>query len=540
MLRFKKLANKFVIPTILIAALILGGFLLFNMYQDRQEYAESLDMKGKSLSSLLETASKNPLWDYNFTDLEKIVEAIGNDKEVAIINFYDANFQWIEEVSIDKKGEEAYKDKFLHNYPKKFQKIDGNEVFALEIKKDGETAGYVELVLTDYYIRSAIRSNFIEQIIQNGIILVLLIIVITIIAKFIVKSLNKLSDATDIISNGDLNTRIELKTKDEIGQLGDKFNMMTENLLKLVTKFNATAHTLAASSEEMEASVQDSLKIVREVSQGTEDIVRSNKGQADDIQMIESSVKNITEYFEEIAESVDRTTKFSYESSELAKEGVDSVNATIETVSRINALIEKAEKIINGLAEKSAAIDESIEAINSISEKTKMLSLNASIEAARSGEAGKGFAVVAEEIKQLADQTDEITETISDRVNEIQSSVKKAVDTMRDAPKAIEEGKAMVSETVDSLSKINSSTADTADRLSEIKDNTHEQIEQAREVLVGVEHIADNSQSSVTESEHILERVKNQEEIVEDISSAASELAELGEELIKVASMFKI
>lgn len=540
MFKFKKIANKFVIPTILITALILGGFLALNIYKDKKAYFEKLNEKGESLSILLETSSKNPLWDYNFTDLNSIVKAVSEDKEVAIVNVYDSNFNWIEEVSVDKKDEKIYADTHLHHYPKEYRTIDGNKVFALEIMKNDETAGYLEVVLSDYYILENLKEKIINDIIQNVIILFLLMFIIYFISRFIVRSINKLSDATDIISSGNLKTVIDIESKDEIGQLANKFNIMTENLVKLVRKFNSTAHTLASSSEEMDASVQESSKAVKEITSGTQDIVEAAKEQSNDIDMIEKSVNDISEFFEEIASNIDTTTSISYESSNLAKEGVESVNLTIEIVKRINEIIEKAEKIISGLAEKSENIGISVAEINSISEQTKLLSLNASIEAARSGEAGKGFAVVAGEINKLADETDHITEMIEGRISEIQNAINEVVKTMEYAPKALEEGKEKVSDTVKSLSKIKNSTDDTANRLNSIKDNTHRQIEQTKEILLSIEHIINNSKASVSESEHILTRVKYQEEVMDEITAAASNLANLGEELIKTASIFKV
>ncbi len=532
---FRSLAGKFIIPIVLVSALILGGFLLWNVNQDVEDKAEALNMKGQSLLTLLDTASSNPLWDYSQANIEQLGEAIAADPEVAIVAFYDGNFKLMYMVDKDGQGTE-YEDRFLRNFPEEI--VDGR--FAHEVKFGDETAGYVELVLTDYFIKEDIRALFIATVIQNTMILVLLIVLIILVTQIVVRSINKLKDATDIIAQGDLTVRAELNTKDEVGILANKFNAMTENLFQLVSKFNTTAHTLAASSEEMAASVDNSIEIVKDISHNTEDIVDIMKNQADDIETIDRSVKDINNYFEEIAAAVDETTNASENALIMAKDGESAVNETIRTVSDINTIVKDAEDIINSLAAKSGGISSAVDAINEITDKTKMLSLNASIEAARSGEAGKGFAVVADEIKKLADQSSENTIRIEESIRDIQQTIREAVECMSRAPQAIEEGKTMVAQTVEALGKIMESTENTSEQLHVIKENTHDQIEHTKEVVVSIGNITSNSKTSVQESERILERVKQQELIVSEISGAATDLAKIAEDLIDVSSSFKV
>lgn len=532
---FKKLATSFILPVVIVATIILVFFQILNITHEYEQSEFELNEKGNSVVQLLETASKNPLWDYSIENIKQIGDAIANDEEIAIVTFYDAKYNLI--YMIDK-GEEnpAYVDELLINYPRE---LNGT-IFAKEVKLDDETAGYIELALTKYYKQENIDAYFNTSIIQNIIILFLLSILITIVTKFLVGRINVLARTTEVIASGDLTSRIDIDSRDEIGDLADKFNDMTVNLYNLVSKFNNVAHTLAASSEEMAASVDDSIDIVKDISTNTEGIVTSTKNQAEDIEKIDNSVNNMSNYFQEIAINVDEVTAVSNESIRFAIEGENAVKDTIKTVMKINTIVEDAESIINGLAVKSQEINFLADAINEITDKTKMLSLNASIEAARSGEAGKGFAVVADEIKKLADQSNEITIKITDSVANIQTAIKEAVTHMGTAPKAVADGNVMVQKTVEALEKIMISTEKTATKLGEIKESTHLQIVQSKEVASSVSNITSNSKASVSESEIILSRVIQQEKVVEEISGAATDLAKLAEELIDVSNSFKI
>jgi len=531
----KSLASKFIIPIVIMAAIILASFLAFNLNEEVDTKLEALDKKGESLIELLDTASKNPLWDYSKESVEQLAEAVTLDEQIAIVVFYDNNYELMS--IIDKTGQgEAYEDKYFRNYPKEIS----NNRFAREVKFGEETAGYVELVLTDYFIREEINAVFMLNVIQNIMILVLLIVLLIIVTSRVVKSIKKLSSAVEVISSGDLTQRCELNSKDEIGQLANKFNSMTTSLYNLVSKLHSTAHTLAASSEEMAASVQNSMEIIKVISNNTEEIVDITKNQAGDIESIDYSLKDINNYFGDVAKSVDTTTVSSQEASILAEDGEKAVTETVRTVSNINTIVVEAENIINGLAIKSENINSFVDTIDSIADQTNLLALNASIEAARAGEAGKGFAVVADEIRKLAEQSSDNTIMITEKVNEIQVAVKEAVDIMSEAPKAIENSEETVQKTLVALNKIMISTRTTAEQLAVIKDNTHEQIKQTNGVVDRVGVIAVNSNISVRESETILDRVKQQEHVFDEISGAAGDLAKLAEELIEITSSFKI
>ena len=270
---------------------------------------------------------------------------------------------------------------------------------------------------------------------------------------------------------------------------------MTENLYNLATKVNNVAHTLAASSEEMAASVDNSMSIVKDISSTTEDIVRITKEQASDIEHIDASVHNMSTYFQDIAVNVDEVTAVSNESIKLASEGEVAVKDTIQTVKQINTIVVDAESIINGLAVKSQEINFLADSISEITNKTKMLSLNASIEAARSGEAGRGFAVVADEVRSLAVRTVNAVTEISGTIETMKKESSEVIGKFSQSEQTMLVGQERGHEAMQALSQITEKAGEAAHQTEVIVDSI-------KELATTSQSMADNmSQISVAMKE---------------------------------------
>ncbi len=227
-----------------------------------------------------------------------------------------------------------------------------------------------------------------------------------------------LVSALNSISSGEINQRISVLTKDEIGNLADNFNLFTERLLTILRSVKENSIVIAASSSEM--------------SQTTKTYSANAQSQASTIEEITASIEQISERVDEVANHTDiqfdnlnaLTAKLKDLSSIIEEMNLviqktlgNTKAISIEAMSGEEAL-RSMNLSMNQIVESSKDMKNIIEIINTISEKTNLLALNASIEAARAGNAGKGFAVVALEISRLADQT-------ASSVKDIDSLIKK-------------------------------------------------------------------------------------------------------------------
>ena len=208
---------------------------------------------------------------------------------------------------------------------------------------------------------------------------------------------------------GDLTVQVPVKGEDAIGQMGEGLQRFLSNLKEIMARFTESAQNLSSSSEELSATSQQMAGNAEETSTQAGVVSAASEQVSKNIQTAAAGAEEMTASIGEIA-------KNSNEAATIAKEAVSVAGSANET--------------IKTLGEASVEIGKVIKVITSIAQQTNLLALNATIEAARAGEAGKGFAVVANEVKELAKQTAQATEDISQRIEAIQAGSEGAVEAI--------------------------------------------------------------------------------------------------------------
>lgn len=343
-----------------------------------------------------------------------------------------------------------------------------------------------------------IRSR-ITILVSLGLGITLAVIVIGfLVMRGITSPLAKIVSLVDKFAGGDLASRLEVESKDEIGQMGEALNQalskmshamrsVAENAQQVAAaseEFSATSHQITANSEETSAQANV-------VSAATEQVNRS-------LQTVATSTEEMSATIGEIAKNA----------SEAAKVAGGALKAAIDT----NATVVK-------LGESSAEIGQVIKVITSIAQQTNLLALNATIEAARAGEAGKGFAVVANEVKELAKQTAKATEDISQRIAAIQTDAKGTVE-------AISKISGIIGQVNDISATIATAVEEQSATTSEMSRNVAEAAKGSGEVAKNITGVAQAAQST--------------SQGAGDSQKAAAQLAKMSTELRELVGQFKI
>ena len=207
-------------------------------------------------------------------------------------------------------------------------------------------------------------------------------------------------DEALLLAKGDLRARhLDARSKDETGQLANAFQEMAKNLRALIGKVQSQADGVAASSEELTASAQQSADVVNQVAGSIVPISQRADQQADAVTSMATVVEKMSASIEQIAASGKLVVEIASGTSKATVEGCQAIDQAMTQMKQIGHGSDAVQKTIGELVKGSNEISEIVNLIASIAGQTNLLALNAAIEAARAGEHGRGFAVVADEVR---------------------------------------------------------------------------------------------------------------------------------------------
>jgi methyl-accepting chemotaxis protein len=360
------------------------------------------------------------------------------------------------------------------------------------------------------------------------IVLVLALTMHFLVRRFVAKPLNNINTRLNDIAQGegDLTARIDIQSKDEIGQLAAAFNTFVGKLQGMIRKIAQDADTVHHSSKSLSelsvnmSSISDQMSSKsRQAAGATESVnasMRSAAGIMNDTAVKVSRVAAATEQMNTtIADIVDNTTR----ANQISQEAV--------------AQTEAATKVMKELGLAARDIGKVTGTITDISEQTNLLALNATIEAARAGEAGKGFAVVANEIKELARQAAQSTQEISDKNKSVQDATLQAIDQIEAVSQTIVNVNRIVAD-------ISTSMEDQSGATSEINDNINHASSGLQDATANVNRNADGTAEIAGEISSVNRSAQEISQSNESVNRSADELSRLALQLKEVVGRFNV
>lgn len=416
-----------------------------------------------------------------------------------------------------------------------------NEEKKLMVYKEMPSTGWilsVSIPLDKAY--SALKDLQNRYIMINLVALLITILFSLYLSSRLLKPLNKLSKDIEIVGQGNLNHNIEITSKDEIGAVGHSFNLMIKNLKTLVLSVNNISSNLAASSQQLSASSQELSAMASNVATTIGDISEDCIAQS-------STVKSTNETIGEIASSIDDIASSSQEMSTLGEDviksvfnGKESINKITHTMDHIEKVMSESIKATDVLDSNSKEIGNIIGLITDIAEQTNLLALNAAIEAARAGEQGRGFAVVAEEVRKLAEESNNAAENISKLITEVQTGTTNAVDLIGKGMSAINEGSHVVKDAQVAFETIDDNVTSISSKITEVTQFS-EQINMAAQLVVdSMTDVLDASDKNTDNTQLIASATQEQLGAVEEITASSQNLAAMADDLENEISKFNV
>nr|WP_256935035.1 methyl-accepting chemotaxis protein [Bacillus thuringiensis] len=428
-----------------------------------------------------------------------------------------------------------------------YKKEDGVITYSLNgedrnisFKTNKKTGWKIAGVMPIKEIEEATNPIFYKTITIIGASLLLGGIVIFFILKSIINPLRQLVISAQRISHGDLTEKINIRSKDELGQLGGSFNTMAESLRNIISQINTSAGHVAASSEELTASVEQASVATEQITKEMEEISNSAEVQNNEVASGAELIGEVTRNIQCVADNASEVSASSLYTKQKANEGEQLVEQTVTQMQSIHHSVSQSDNVIKLLDKKSQQIGSILEAIQTIAEQTNLLALNAAIEAARAGEQGRGFAIVADEVRKLAEQSSESSMEIGSLINEIQADVHETVKAMNEVGVEVQSGIQIANDTKQSFYEISKSANDIVSKVHGMVELSNKMTSDVMKVDTSINQISMAVKENSSSMQTIAGSSEEQHASMEEINSSAVQLAQMAEELQELIGGFKI
>lgn len=492
------------------------GFLLTQGKEFRQEILDKSENVKKRLlfiTPLLKTESEKEL-------LKKITDThqAFTNVNLAVIDTYNAG-----------KPEEAKKLSFeVGRKSRKDLQSSFDELVKINI--DGN--------LTQKQQAKSLTEKLLLIIVVISVIVIVVGILSGIyLARSIIQPIRKM---TEHMNSGDLNFMAAKHPKDEVGDLVQSFGKIAKMLRQMVANVQSNAEQVAGLSEELTATADQSSTAADQVASAIQVVAQETGEQQSSVQDAVRETEEMTTTLRQTVFEIADVEGISEKTSTEARNGIQAVGRAVSQMTTIQQTVSQSAMVIAKLGERSREIGEITGVISGIAGQTNLLALNAAIEAARAGENGRGFAVVAEEVRKLAEQSQEAALRITDLITSIQDDTEQAVQAMNRGTHEVKIGSDVVHVAGQSFDGIASLVTQVSDKIILISQSMTGIVSKGDKVLLAMNIIDTASKSMATQTETVSATSQEQSAAMAEIATFSQNLSKMAQELQQTTGQFRV
>ncbi|GIO37953.1 methyl-accepting chemotaxis protein [Paenibacillus antibioticophila] len=400
---------------------------------------------------------------------------------------------------------------------------------------------YVQTAIPKSEILKAYTANRNESVVIGIVALLLLGAGIWLLARIIVISnIQRMVHALQGMAKGDLTQTVDIRAKDEFGQMAVHLNEASANLRHMLKQTSEIALTVSATSEQLTSSAEQTALAAQTISASMEVAAEGMQEQHSEASQAASMMQEMTESVGRVSTSAEAVSASAEDVISQTEHGNQVVQRAVGEMNMISASMEASNEAMKRLGMRSGEIESLVGLISGISNQTKILSLNASVEAARAGEQGRGFAVVAAEIRKLAEQTKDAVEQVQAGISEISADTEQAEQLIDRTALEVEKGLISVTESGRLFSSIMEEMKLVGIRAQEVSSEVHDMSTGTLRVAEAVELVSGITEKSTSQTAQAAAASEQQLSTMQEISAAAAHLSTLVQELTDKMALFKV
>ena len=351
-----------------------------------------------------------------------------------------------------------------------------------------------------------------------------------------------LSDFLDVsqrVYHGDMTTKLDYDTPDEFGKIAHSYNDTLDKIRNITAKIQDIANELTDSAETMSTGVNESAQVVTSIADSINGIAELSVSQNNNVEKASSALHNIISGVNDVAELAKQTANRASHVGTTVNQGIEGVNVISEHMDRVETMVRTSADQVDTLGHRSEEIGQIVETIVNISGQTNLLALNAAIEAARAGEHGRGFAVVAEEIRKLAEDSQEAAQHIAELIGAIQAETKKAVDAMHHGNKGVRQGSEVVKEAMSEFSQVGGMIDNMVEQMAQVAKHIEQVSAESGYVVDATTNVSKDSDKIAAETQQVSAASEEQSATMQELANENTKLADMAQRLQEHLKVFR-